>query len=187
MRLACQTLAGRGEGWGEGELILEGNAWKYGKNINTDAIIPARYLTVWDPDQLGQHCLEGLDANFAKKIKLGDIMVAEENFGCGSSREHAPIALKGAGVSCIIAKSFARIFYRNAINMGLPILESEEAVEGIKTGDRLQVNLEKGEITNLSTGKTFLAQPYPDFMQKLISKGGLIEYVKERLKKVSRE
>lgn len=165
-------------------MVFEGKAWKYGKNINTDVIIPAKYLTAWDPDQLGQHCLEGLDVNFAKQVKPGDILVGEENFGCGSSREHAPIAIKGAGVSCVIAKSFARIFYRNAINMGLPILESEEAVEEIGAGDRLRVDLDKGEITNLSTGKTFRAQPYPDFMQQLIQRGGLIKYVREKIKSV---
>ncbi|MFZ3063353.1 MAG: 3-isopropylmalate dehydratase small subunit [Actinomycetota bacterium] len=163
-------------------MILEGNAWKYGRDINTDLIIPAKYLVTWDPNELSKYCLEGLDVDFAKKVKTGDILVAEENFGCGSSREHAPIAIKGAGISLIIAKSFARIFFRNAINMGLPILESEEAVDGIKAGDRIRVDLEKGEIKNLTTGKVFHAHPFPDFMRELLQKGGLINYVRERLK-----
>lgn len=162
--------------------VLEGSAWKYGRDVNTDLIIPARYLVSWDADELGKACLEGLDPQFSKKVKPGDIIVAEENFGCGSSREHAPMAIKGAGVSCVIAKSFARIFYRNAINMGLPILEAAEAVDDIQSGHQLRVDLEKGEITNVTTGRSFSAQPYPPFMQELIAKGGLIPYVKARLK-----
>jgi 3-isopropylmalate/(R)-2-methylmalate dehydratase small subunit len=163
-------------------VVFEGNAWKYGRDINTDLIIPARYLVTWDPDELSKYCLEGLDPDFSKKVKPGDILVAEENFGCGSSREHAPIAIKGAGISCIVAKSFARIFFRNAINMGLPILESAEAVDGIKTGDRVRIDLAKGEIRNLTTGNVFQAHPFPDFMRQLLEKGGLINYVKQRLK-----
>lgn len=163
-------------------MILKGKAHKYGRDIDTDAIIPARYLITTDPKELAQHCLEDLDRDFTKKAVPGDIIVAEENFGCGSSREHAPIAIKAAGTSCVIAKSFARIFYRNAINIGLPILESVDAVDGINTGDIVQVDLTKGIITNISTGKTFASQPFPEFMQKIIEKGGLIEYVKEKIK-----
>jgi len=160
---------------------LRGYAHKYGSNIDTDVIIPARYLNTTDETELAQHCLEGLDPEFPQKVKRGDILVAENNFGCGSSREHAPIALKGSGISCIIAKSFARIFYRNAINIGLPILESIEAPDGINNGDQVEINLTSGQIVNLTTGRSFQTKPFPDFIQELIRSGGLIEYVKERI------
>ncbi len=163
-------------------MILKGKAYKYGRDIDTDAIIPARYLTAIDPEELARHCLEDLDMDFVKRVSPGDIIVAEENFGCGSSREHAPIAIKAAGISCVIAKSFARIFYRNAINIGLPIIESIDAVDGIKEGDTVEIDLAKGIITNITTGKTFISQPFPPFMRKIIEKGGLIEYVKEKIK-----
>ncbi len=164
-------------------MIYRGKVHKYGRDIDTDVIIPARYLTTSNPDELAKHCLEDLDSNFVAKVKKGDILVVEENFGCGSSREHAPIAIKAAGVSAVIAKSFARIFYRNAINIGLPILESEEAVNGINNGNEVEINTETGEITNLTTGKTFKTAPFPDFIQRIIEKGGLINYVKEKVKK----
>ncbi|MDI6874862.1 MAG: 3-isopropylmalate dehydratase small subunit [Actinomycetota bacterium] len=162
-------------------MVLEGDAWRYGRDIDTDVIIPARYLTATTAEELGAHCLEDLDPAFARKVKPGDILVAEENFGSGSSREHAPLAIKGCGVSCVIASSFARIFYRNAINVGLPILECPEAVADTSTGDRLRVDLEAGTVENLTTGNRFQAQPFPDFMQEIISRGGLVEYVRERL------
>jgi 3-isopropylmalate/(R)-2-methylmalate dehydratase small subunit len=160
---------------------LKGKVHKYGANIDTDAIIPARYLNVSDPDQLAGHCMEDIDADFVKKIKPGDIIVASTNFGCGSSREHAPLAIKAAGVSCVIAKSFARIFFRNAINIGLPLLESTTAVDNTKEGDTLEVDLARGEITNITRGRKFAAEPYPEFMAALISAGGLIEYTKKRI------
>lgn len=162
--------------------MFKGKAWKYGRDVNTDDIISAKYLVSWDAVELGKNCMETLDPDFVSKVAKGDIIVAEENFGCGSSREHAPLAIKGAGVSCVIAKSFARIFYRNAINIGLPVLESPEAVDGISSGDELAVDPEKGEIKNVTTGKTFHASPYPEFMQQLMSAGGLIEYVKRRVR-----
>ncbi|MEW6189383.1 MAG: 3-isopropylmalate dehydratase small subunit [Actinomycetota bacterium] len=163
-------------------MIYQGKAHKYGRDINTDVIIPARYLTTFDSHELGKHCMENLDPNFFSKISKGDILVAEENFGCGSSREHAPLAIKAAGISCIITKSFARIFFRNAINIGLPVLECPEAVDGINTGDRIKVDTEKGQIINLSTGKIFEVKPFPDFIRGIIERGGLINYVKEQLK-----
>jgi len=161
--------------------VLEGRAWRFGRDVDTDVIIPARYLTATDERELGSHCLEDLDPDFVRKVEKGDIIVAEDNFGSGSSREHAPLAIKGCGVSCVIASSFARIFYRNAINVGLPILECPEAVEGTKTGDRLRVDLESGGIENLSTGRTYQANPFPDFMREIISLGGLVDYVRRRL------
>ena len=163
-------------------MVLKGKAWRYGRNVDTDVIIPARYLALTDVEELAAHCMEDLDANFARKVKKGDIMVAEENFGSGSSREHAPLAIKGSGISCVIASSFARIFYRNAINVGLPILECPEAVKDIGRGNRLRVDLEKGSIENLSSGNTFQAQPFPEFMREIISVGGLVEYVRDRLR-----
>lgn len=163
-------------------MILEGKTWKFGANIDTDAIIPARYLNTSLPEELAKHCMEDADPDFPNKVSKGDIMVAEKNFGCGSSREHAPIALKAAGISCVIAPTFARIFYRNAINIGLPILESEEAVAGIKEGDVVEVNTDTGVINNVTTGVTFQAAPFPDFMQKIMAVGGLMAYVKERTK-----
>lgn len=163
--------------------ILEGNAWRYGRDVDTDVIIPARHLAINDPEELGRHCLEDLDHGFAAAVRDGDILVAEENFGSGSSREHAPLAIKGCGVAAVIASSFARIFYRNAFNVGLPILESPQAVEGIKTGDRLRVDLAGGRIENLTTGKTYQATPVPEFMMEILSLGGLVEYVKHRLRR----
>ncbi len=157
-----------------------GKVYKFGNNIDTDAIIPARYLNTFDPQELARHCMEDADADFPNKVKPGDIIVAEKNFGCGSSREHAPIAIIGAGVSCVIAHSFARIFYRNAINTGLPILESPEAADAINEGDELEVELETGKIRNLRTGEVYQAAPFPDFMQGIIAKGGLINYVKDK-------
>ncbi|MDI6717405.1 MAG: 3-isopropylmalate dehydratase small subunit [Actinomycetota bacterium] len=160
----------------------KGRAWKFGRDIDTDLIIPARYLKTSDPVELGKHCMEDADPEFASKISKGDIIIAEENFGCGSSREHAPIAIKASGISCVIAKSFARIFYRNSINMGLPILESEEAVNGINAGDEVQVDTDKGEIVNLTTGKVYKAKPFPEFITNIIKQGGLINYVKQKVK-----
>jgi len=161
--------------------MLEGKVHKYGANVDTDAIIPARYLNVSEPAELAQHCLEDIDQNFVKKVQPGDIIMATTNFGCGSSREHAPLAIKAAGVSCVIAKSFARIFFRNAINTGLPLLECEAAVDKTNDGDLLEVALATGSIRNLTSGEEFTAKPYPDFMAQLISAGGLIEYTKKRL------
>ncbi len=162
-------------------MLLKGKAWRYGANVDTDAIIPARYLNTSDPEELARHVMEDLDARFSKEVKTGDMVVAEENFGSGSSREHAPLALKAAGVSVVIASSFARIFYRNSINIGLPILECPQAVEDIQMGDDVEVNLEEGTITNLRSGRNFQAVPYPDCMRESIDRGGLEEYVKSRL------
>jgi 3-isopropylmalate/(R)-2-methylmalate dehydratase small subunit len=159
---------------------LTGKVWKYGANVDTDAIIPARYLNVSTPEELARHCMEDVDPEFVQKVQPGDIIVATTNFGCGSSREHAPLAIKGAGVSCVIAKTFARIFYRNAINIGLPILECPAAVEGSEVGQTLEVELETGKIRNLDTGQTFQAEPYPEFMMGIIRAGGLIEYTRGR-------
>lgn len=155
-----------------------GTAHRYGRDVDTDVIIPARYLNTSDPAELGKHCLEDLDAGFTSKVGPGDILVAEENFGCGSSREHAPIAIKAAGVSVVIAKSFARIFYRNAINTGLPIMEAPEAVDGISDGDRITVDADAGVITDETTGAVYHAQPFPPFIKRIIEAGGLIESVK---------
>jgi 3-isopropylmalate/(R)-2-methylmalate dehydratase small subunit len=162
-------------------MILKGQVHKYGANVDTDVIIPARYLNISDPLELAKHCMEDIDAQFLKKMKKGDIIVADTNFGCGSSREHAPLAIKTAGVSCVIAKSFARIFFRNAINIGLPLLESVEAVDETTNGDVLEVDLSTGKIKNITNGKTFSAKPYPEFMAELINAGGLVEYTKKRL------
>ncbi len=158
-------------------MIFTGKVFKYRDDVNTDEIIPARYLNTSDPKELAKHTMEDIDKDFMKKMKPGDIIVGEKNFGCGSSREHAPIAIKEAGVSCVIAKSFARIFYRNSFNMGLPILENPKAVDGISSGDLVEVDTVKGEIRNKTTGKTFAVAPYPVFMQELIKAGGLIKYV----------
>ncbi len=160
-------------------MIYKGRAWKFGTNFDTDAIIPARYLNTSDPAELASHLMEDIDQKFLEKIKPGDILVAEDNFGCGSSREHAPLAIKFSGLSCVVAKSFARIFYRNSFNMGLPIFESAEAVDGIRQGDEVEADSESGEIKNLSTGQTFRAQPLPSFMQQLIEAGGLMNYIKK--------
>ncbi len=158
-----------------------GTAHRYGRDVDTDVIIPARYLNTSDPDELARHCMEDLDAGFVGKVQPGDILVAEENFGCGSSREHAPISIKAAGVSVVIAKSFARIFYRNAINTGLPIMEAPEAVDGIRDGDTVTVNADTGAIVNETTGAAFSAQPFPPFIKEIIESGGLIESVKARV------
>ncbi len=157
---------------------LTGKVWKYGANVDTDAIIPARYLNLSTPEELAGHCMEDIDPEFVQKVQPSDIIVATTNFGCGSSREHAPLAIKGAGVSCVIANTFARIFYRNAINIGLPILECQAAVEGTDAGQTLEVELETGRIHNLDTGHTFQAEPYPEFMLGIIQAGGLIEYTR---------
>ncbi len=162
-------------------LVLRGKVFKYGKNVDTDVIIPARYLNTTDPQELARHCLEDLDGDFARRVQPGDIIVAEENFGCGSSREHAPLAIKACGVSCVIAKSFARIFFRNAINTGLPILESPEAVDSIQAGDEVEVDLERGSITDLTTGISFAVIPYPEFMRRIVEVGGYVNFVKENL------
>ena len=162
-------------------MILKGQVHKYGANVDTDVIIPARYLNISDPLELAKHCMEDIDADFLKKMVRGDIIVAGTNFGCGSSREHAPLAIKTAGVSCVIAKSFARIFFRNAINIGLPLLESVEAVDNTNNGDTLEIDLSTGKIKNVTNGKTFSAKPYPEFMSELINAGGLVEYTKKRL------
>ena len=161
--------------------MLKGKVHKYGADVDTDAIIPARYLNVSEPVELAKHCMEDIDRDFVSRAKPGDIIMATTNFGCGSSREHAPLAIKAVGVSCIIAKSFARIFFRNAINIGLPLLECEEAVDKTEAGDTLEVELSSGRIKNLTKGMAFAAKPYPDFMAELISAGGLIEHTKKRL------
>lgn len=158
---------------------ITGKVYKFGSNIDTDAIIPARYLNTFDPVELARHCMEDADADFPNKVKPGDIIVADKNFGCGSSREHAPIAIKGAGIACVVADSFARIFYRNAINIGLPILESPEAAKAIQEGDEIEVELETGQIRNLRNGEVYQATPFPEFMRGIMSRGGLINYVKE--------
>ncbi len=164
--------------------MLKGKVHKYGANVDTDVIIPARYLNLSEPAELAIHCMEDIDAEFVKRVRPGDMIVATTNFGCGSSREHAPLALKGSGISCVIAKSFARIFFRNAINIGLPLLECKEAPDNIQAGDVIEVDLSTGTIKNLNNGKTFTAKPYPDFMAGLISAGGLIEYTKKRLARI---
>ena len=161
--------------------LLTGRVWKYGDNVDTDAIIPARYLNVSTPEELARHCMEDIDLRFAKEVQPGDIIVAGRNFGCGSSREHAPLALKGAGVSCVIAETFARIFYRNALNIGLPILECPQAVADAQAGHTLEVNLTTGHIRNRDTGHTYQARPLPPFMLKLVEAGGLIEYTRREL------
>lgn len=154
-----------------------GTVHKFGDNVDTDVIIPARYLNTSSHSELAAHCMEDIDKDFVKNVKQGDIMVAEKNFGCGSSREHAPIAIKASGVSCVIASTFARIFYRNSINIGLPILECEEAAKDIKDGDTVSVNFDTGVITNDTTGKTYQAEPFPEFIQNIITKGGLINSI----------
>ncbi len=161
--------------------MLKGRVFKYGANVDTDAIIPARYLNVSDPAELAKHCMEDIDKDFVKNVKPGDIIMATTNFGSGSSREHAPLAIKASGVSCVIAKTFARIFFRNAIDIGLPLLECPEAVDNTETGDVLEVDLSIGKIKNVTRNKEFTAKPYPEFMSQLIAAGGLIEYTKKRL------
>jgi 3-isopropylmalate/(R)-2-methylmalate dehydratase small subunit len=162
-------------------MTLRGRVHKYGANVDTDVIIPARYLNLNTAEELAPYCLEDLDQEFAGRVQPSDVLMATTNFGCGSSREHAPLAIKGAGASCVIAKSFARIFYRNAINMGLPILECAEAVDGSEAGDELAVELETGTIRNLTKGSEFKAKPYPEFMLELMRAGGLVQYTKLRL------
>lgn len=161
---------------------FKGRAWKYGQDVDTDAIIPARYLNTSDPAELALHCMEDADPPFPKEFKAGDIFVAGKNFGCGSSREHAPIAIKAAGVSCVIARTFARIFYRNSFNIGLPILESPEAADDVRDGDELSVDADAGLITNLTTGRIYKSAPVPPFMQEIIAVGGLINYVSAKIK-----
>jgi 3-isopropylmalate/(R)-2-methylmalate dehydratase small subunit len=165
----------------ERSALLVGAAWKYGDNIDTDAIIPARYLNMSTPEELAQHCMEDVDPAFASAVKPGDIIVGGENFGCGSSREHAPLAIKGAGVSCVIANSFARIFYRNAINVGLPILVCPEAAQDAVKGDTLTVDLQNGKITNDRTGMVYSTSPFPSFIMKIIQAGGLVPYTRAKL------
>ena len=160
---------------------MKGKCWKFGNNVNTDEIIPARYLNTTNTKELAAHCMEDADPNFMKKIKAGDIIVAGDNFGCGSSREHAPIAIKFAGISCVIAKSFARIFFRNAINIGLPIFECPEAAEQIREGDAAEVSLSSGEILNLTSKKRFKFEPFPLEMQEIIQAGGLMSFVKKKM------
>ena len=155
----------------------QGIVHKYGDNVDTDVIIPARYLNTSSHKELASHCMEDIDIDFTKKVKNGDIMVAEKNFGCGSSREHAPIAIKASGISCVIAATFARIFYRNAINIGLPILECEAAAAEIKSGDEVAVDFDTGVITDITTGNTYQAEPFPPFIQEIIADGGLIKHV----------
>jgi 3-isopropylmalate/(R)-2-methylmalate dehydratase small subunit len=160
---------------------FEGNTHRYGRDVDTDVIIPARYLNTSDPEALAAHCMEDLDAGFVGKVAPGDILVAEENFGCGSSREHAPIAIKAAGITVVIAASFARIFYRNAINTGLPIMESPEAAAGIRDGDRVAVDVDTGRIEDLTTGESWQAQPFPESIKQIIEQGGLIEATRQKL------
>jgi 3-isopropylmalate/(R)-2-methylmalate dehydratase small subunit len=155
-----------------------GRVFKYGDNVDTDVIIPARYLNTSDPKELAMHCMEDIDADFIKKVENGDIIVANKNFGCGSSREHAPIAIKESGVSCVIASTFARIFYRNAINIGLPIIECEEAVKSIDAGDELEIDFTTGVIKNKSKNQEYQGEPFPEFMQKIINSNGLVNYIK---------
>lgn len=157
---------------------ITGKVFRYGDNVDTDVIIPARYLNTSDPKELASHCMEDIDKDFVKNVQSGDIIVADKNFGCGSSREHAPIAIKESGVSCVIARTFARIFYRNAINIGLPIIECEEAAADIKAGDEVSVDLSTGVITNKTNGHSYQGQPYPEFMQKIIASNGLVNYIK---------
>ncbi len=157
----------------------QGKVIKYGDNIDTDVIIPARYLSTWLPEELAKHCMEDIDKDFVNKVQKGDIMVGGANFGCGSSREHAPIAIKASGISCVIAKDFARIFFRNAINIGLPILECAEASADIAPGDEVSVDFDTGVITNLTKNKTYQAAAFPPFMQDIINAGGLIEQIKK--------
>jgi 3-isopropylmalate/(R)-2-methylmalate dehydratase small subunit len=162
-------------------MLFNGRVWKFGRDIDTDAIIPARYLNTSDPEELARHVMEDADKEFPQKVRAGDIIVAAENFGCGSSREHAPIAIKAAGIAAVVAKSFARIFYRNAFNIGLPIFESGGAADGIKEGDIVEIDADRGLIRNTTTKKEFKAQPIPPFMQELITAGGLIEWTRKKI------
>ena len=166
-------------------MSIRGKVWKYGDNVDTDAIIPARYLNMSTAAELAAHTMEDVDASFVSEVKPGDIIVAGKNFGCGSSREHAPVALKGSGIACVVAETFARIFFRNAINIGLPILECPEAAQETDAGQTLEVDLASGSIRNLDTGKAYQASAYPPFMLELIDAGGLVEYTRRKLAKVS--
>ncbi|MBW8381242.1 MAG: 3-isopropylmalate dehydratase small subunit [Youngiibacter sp.] len=161
-------------------MLARGKVFKYGDNVDTDVIIPARYLNTSDARELAAHCMEDIDAEFGNKVENGDIIVADKNFGCGSSREHAPLAIKTAGVSCVIAKTFARIFYRNSINIGLPILECVEAAEKIKGGDVVEVNFDTGVITNVTRGESYQGQAFPEFMQEIIKADGLVNYINNK-------
>ena len=166
-------------------MIIKDKAIKYGSNVDTDVIIPARYLNTIDEKELAAHCFEDLDKDFAEKVKNSRIVIAADNFGCGSSREHAPLAIKASGVKLIIARSYARIFFRNASNIGLPVIVNEQAADDISEGDTVEADLNKGEIRNLSTGKIYLTKPFPEFIQTLISKGGYVNYVKDKFDKES--
>jgi len=161
-------------------MAIEGKAWKFGSNVDTDVIIPARYLVTTDSSELGRHCMEGVDPSFSESVSVGDVLVAGENFGCGSSREHAPMAIKGVGISCVIAESFARIFFRNAFNMGLAIFEAPGVYEGIETGDEISIDTDTGRIVNRTRQREFSANPIPPFMQSLLEAGGLMAYVMNR-------
>ncbi len=158
----------------------KGRVFKYGDNVDTDVIIPARYLNSSDPAELATHCMEDIDKDFTKKVSKGDIIVAAKNFGCGSSREHAPISIKASGVSCVIAETFARIFYRNAINIGLPIIECPEASKNIDAGDEVEIDFNTGIITDITKGTSYQGQAFPEFMQKLIAAGGLVNFINEK-------
>ncbi len=159
----------------------KGKVFKYGTNVDTDVIIPARYLNTSDPRELAAHCMEDLDASFIQRVKTGDVIVAGTNFGCGSSREHAPVAIKACGIGCVIAPSFARIFYRNAINMGLPIMECAEAAEAVSDGDEVEVDFDTGVIRDITSGKVFQARPFPEFIKKIIAADGLVGYISDKL------
>lgn len=161
-------------------MSMNGHVWKYGDNVDTDAIIPARYLNVSTPEELALHCMEDIDTEFSGKVQSGDVIVAGENFGCGSSREHAPLAIKGAGVSCVVASSFARIFYRNSINVGLPILECPAAVADAENGHQFQISLDTGKVRNVNLNREYQAELYPPFMMEIINAGGLIEYTRQK-------
>jgi 3-isopropylmalate dehydratase small subunit len=165
-------------------MLIKGKVWRFGDDVDTDVIIPARYLNTSDPEELARHVMEGIDRDFSQKVKAGDILVAGKNFGCGSSREHAPIAIKAAGIQAVIAKSFARIFYRNAFNIGLPIFESAEASEKIQKADEIEINADsdRGIIKNITRQEEYKANPIPQFMQELIAAGGLVEWTKKKLK-----
>jgi 3-isopropylmalate/(R)-2-methylmalate dehydratase small subunit len=162
-------------------MLIRGKVWRFGNDVDTDAVIPARYLNTSDPKELAKHVMEDADKDFARKVSAGDFMVAGKNFGCGSSREHAPIAIKAAGIQAVIAKSFARIFYRNAFNIGLPIFESAEASEKVREGDEIEIDADSGLIRNITTHEEYKANPIPPFMQELIDAGGLIEWTKRKL------
>ena len=155
----------------------KGRVFKYGDNVDTDVIIPARYLAISDPKELAEHCMEDIDRDFVHKVRAGDIIVANKNFGCGSSREHAPMVIKESGIACVIAETFARIFYRNAINIGLPIIECEEAAKDIKADDEVEIDFDSGRILNLTTGREYQGQAFPEFMQRIIASGGLMNYI----------